>query len=1457
MIPESYLKGSDNNKESALENKPTEIIRNTEELLEFVREKGSPDLSVISETEKLILLSWYKKSDLNDKDKVDFLEEFVLHGTIDDNTALEFIRPMNGGQKKQLGEYLGRTIKPGKYLQSFYECLTETDYNTREKLMDLLSADPKSAIMVAPFRDIQKIPSGEIKDIYGSVSKKNILESEFGSIEDSKILLNALLQYYEDHPEIQGFADRPIRESRVRHGRFNRFNFGPARNLENVVNYYFDNKGMVLYPYLEKLYDLGFLSEDQVNALFETKHNYAPDCTNEEELEIKRLTKKLKGSEEENFYLYSASDVVPQKYAFQIEEIRDKGATRSAENILNNFEEHRKKFGFNHTKFLTELMNWGIPIFSQIKHLGLNKSEVRTLILRSYQEEGYFFNLLGYGDMKALLDWNREQKDSEGPDLERTVTDLLIENISQGENSDMAVHLRNILPWFDEINRNKIIKAINQRAPHLWLLSLNYAIANKVMPLDELITKSSEKSNYWFLAHFNNLLYHISILKKEGNEESIELEDLRNTARKLIFENPYHFLSNDLKYVIHQVFTEEERNTFIEDQLKKEPVDSSFFSRLISEDDKGKYNKSCRDILLTNSNLFAEIVVNSKSRLINKVLSIKEATDLFIKNINILNFDNILDDELVLNLLDSPQNLERLQGALEQSDNSSGLIILTKMLGPIQEKGDTNITNWKSNIEIIKNTLKELARLQNSASDSMKKELQLKIDKKKAELSKLERNKPQERKTEQIRSIAKSYQDKLKEKIKILCESEKFLVFHKDIIEVLDEDAEELLKRDIEEYITMHPEVLMREYSYYGNKKRNGKLIFQEILGEEEFARLFKSRIRTLAFWSGRYEQPIYTAKLPKDILGEIQNINPLFKLMERKHLDKDFYESTLDIAKTYKFYPLYSDRLQKIAAEEIAIYGPRLETELFQPKAEFLALAKIIFLLEDSDLALKNREAILRLPDKEKEEFVKMLGFISTYHLDENFDFDLTDENYFEIKELILAQILNFSKKLFEMENAEINIVEPININTINALSTYYQKSCRENPSMKKAFHQIMVPILGGNYNNWRAWDDENAPVDSAAAEDKLKSLKESGLLPINLSLEQYSKWLEDESLNFTETFTYQISDIQSGIMDIFSLAVIDGHIEEDAINIDSFVLTSNYNELIQPLEDLSKKQQEYKQKIQLSKKDKTQKLTDEESEEYENIKRDIIGYREEHEIEIKKIEALRYLDRLKRLGIEELELKNIYIDKKRISFAAVFKTLEEAFVDKPDFLSDIRRIRELLTEGNRQIFQGGRISRSELNITDHVDLETNVFIGEKPVESCQHYDGSDLNYGLLSYISDPAIKIGQIWDENGNIIARSIFRLMEDENQNPRLFMERVYSTNTHPKVKEAMIKFGIQKAKSMGINIHTQDEEYKELTGERLSGEDKIILHSKGSRSPFTYTDAGGGKVPNGIFNIEIYN
>lgn len=1451
----------------SLENISQNEAEDITELLTKVTEKGSPDLFEASSIEREKILYWYEHNDLNEKDKVAYMEEFMRYGVIPDSKAVNFVRSMDDDQKEQLGEYIARTIKPGVYVQCFYECWDKIDQETKDGLMKTFKEHPEGSIMVAPFKNLEEFKTDKADVGYSGTIYKSILQTEFYSLEKARKLIDTQIEYFVSHPEIQNeffvekrdyeglpFQGRSFATTRERiRNRRSNFSHPYAVNIENTIDFYLKNRPFILYPYIDKLLELKLLSKENANSLFEITNQYGLDTTEDEENEIKVLTKKLKGSDGENFYFHDAYDATPMYHGIQIQKIRDEGAKRVIHSMLENFSSHKLRFRFDQNKFLLELLDRGAPIFSEIESLGMTKEEIRVLILKSNLERDNFpFTLWEFGDLKSLLEWN--QKEKNGPDLEKIIIDLLCTTFTEGEMPSMVIRLREILSWFQEENAKKIIKVINTRAPHLWLLNLDYAIEKKVMPLDELIDKSSTKSPHYYLTHFNNLLYHVSILKKEDKDFAIELDDVRKVARKLILENPASFFSDDFKNVCREAFTEKELETFVDKQLAKEPVDSYFLVKLFYSDYIEKYKDRCRQILVSNPLLFAEVVDNTRSEMVSKILTTKELTSLLIQNVETLDFDKFLDEKTVIDLLKSSANLERLMDALLQSDNSKGLIAVAKILIKIEKSSDSNLTHWKSTHDTTEKDLKRLYKLLRSASPEEKDDLQEKIDKDKVKLVELKNNKPKESRTKDIKQLASGFNTELRDNLKELCESDKFLVFNEGMLTILGNDAENLVKRSIEEYVSIHPDILLRVGSY-GDDKQYGKLVFESILGEEEFSRLFMSKIRTLSFWSGRYGRSLDASNLPPNLLREVRDMNPLLAIQLQGKLEEDYYKSAIDIIQNYQFYSLYQSRLNKIAEEEVTIYGPRLEMDSFYPKEEFLSLSKIIFLFENSDLVLRNKEAILSLPEKEKDELTKLLGFITYYHLDEKIDFDLDSESFSTVKDRLLTNILEFSKKLFEIEDVNISTSEPIQMNTINALSIYYNRSCSDNPAMKKAFHEMIVQILAGNYNYWRSGGITKESKDAVDDTEKLEQMKNENLLPQNITLEQYEKWLSARSIDLNETFTYEISDIQSGIREIFSLAVVDRHIEDTLMNVDSHILATDYHELLQPIRELSKRQLELKQRIISAKKSGENGLTSEENIEYENIKDQIKQYREDNEDEIKKIEALRYLDRIRKISIDELETKTLNIDQKKTPLSEAFKTIEEVFKDKVDFLSDIRRIRELLAQGNKQIFQGARVSRSLLTITDEIDLETYTLIGEKPVESCQHYNGSSYNYGLLSYISDPAIKVGQVWDENGNIIARMIMRLMEDDKHDPHLFMERVYSVNTHPKIREALIRFGIEKAKSMGIEAHTEEKEFKHLTGSNTET-GSIVLYSRGSRSPFTYTDAGGGKVPNGVFKIEEY-
>ncbi|MFA5021325.1 MAG: hypothetical protein WC517_04700, partial [Patescibacteria group bacterium] len=142
---------------------------------------------------------------------------------------------------------------------------------------------------------------------------------------------------------------------------------------------------------------------------------------------------------------------------------------------------------------------------------------------------------------------------------------------------------------------------------------------------------------------------------------------------------------------------------------------------------------------------------------------------------------------------------------------------------------------------------------------------------------------------------------------------------------------------------------------------------------------------------------------------------------------------------------------------------------------------------------------------------------------------------------------------------------------------------------------------------------------------------------------------------------------------------------------------------------------------------------------------------------------------------------------------------------------------------------------------------------IGEEPVPSCQSYDsGGENSHGLLSYLLDPNVKIIQVYNEEGKIIARSILRLLADENNEPQLFLERVYSLNAHHKINEAILELARRKARAMGVGLFSVDST---LFSEDSSTQPEIkALVSRSSRASHVYSDAGRGLAVGGRFKIR---
>jgi hypothetical protein len=176
-------------------------------------------------------------------------------------------------------------------------------------------------------------------------------------------------------------------------------------------------------------------------------------------------------------------------------------------------------------------------------------------------------------------------------------------------------------------------------------------------------------------------------------------------------------------------------------------------------------------------------------------------------------------------------------------------------------------------------------------------------------------------------------------------------------------------------------------------------------------------------------------------------------------------------------------------------------------------------------------------------------------------------------------------------------------------------------------------------------------------------------------------------------------------------------------------------------------------------------------------------------------------------------------------------------------------------LQEGFQNIFGKSRVSKAKLIVTDRVDFKTHLRIGEEPVPSCQSYKSSGhYSVGLLSYLADPSVKIIQVWGENDKIIARAALRLLEDEERKPQLFLERIYSVNNHHKIREAIAGFAKKKAEAIGCHLYTHSREIEKDSAIPGTIAEETELISRNSRSPYVYTDAGGGKMPRGKYAIQ---
>lgn len=171
--------------------------------------------------------------------------------------------------------------------------------------------------------------------------------------------------------------------------------------------------------------------------------------------------------------------------------------------------------------------------------------------------------------------------------------------------------------------------------------------------------------------------------------------------------------------------------------------------------------------------------------------------------------------------------------------------------------------------------------------------------------------------------------------------------------------------------------------------------------------------------------------------------------------------------------------------------------------------------------------------------------------------------------------------------------------------------------------------------------------------------------------------------------------------------------------------------------------------------------------------------------------------------------------------------------------FLSDRHQgnsHREYLTQD--QLIAWETALPKEKQAEDTEEVEDLLLCGTEVTGSCQRIDG-DISFTkcLLGYVLDGKIRVLAIKNHHNQIIARAIIKIVLTEDNQPALFLEKLYGPSSHISNIEDLAR---KKALSMGVPLFSQGESTR--------------LCSIGNIAPFEYEDASEvGGVTTGAYHV----
>ena len=696
---------------------------------------------------------------------------------------------------------------------------------------------------------------------------------------------------------------------------------------------------------------------------------------------------------------------------------------------------------------------------------------------------------------------------------------------------------------------------------------------------------------------------------------------------------------------------------------------------------------------------------------------------------------------------------------------------------------------------------------------------------------------------------------KLEERLAVIlrdwCQATPGFVFERGVLTSLGKEAYPFVARDIEAMAALQPECLFQETPRGGVYGSDKQLVVMAAVGKERYVELLRQHGQEISV-SGEAVSAIWRSPEARSIVERVFPHHLVSRWYGHKFTNAEAYQPLIDSVSKSVFFPWYRDALRDAAIQSKGRYSYRASDQY--PTDEFLKPLVEISNLTASPLAKENQAWLLALDEESRQRLLPVLLEVIRVGVDETglvFEGRSVAEVIHALRELQRAPLLR------QLEDLSVEGRDMLPVETLHALVIYRKNACAGDNKMTTGFRSLLG-AFGSGFEAWRAWGGAVEPGEQGAA---LERMKREGLLPRKLDLERYMTWLEPMQTTSEEEFQFEGAQVASAVSDLFSQAIADGHITGEDLLGEGNKTRIELDRLSRPLQEWTQRRQELTAlfaKARKAKKAGTDYVVPTEADEREHaeLQQKILGFLQEHGAEITKRKAQLYVQRLETISMTELDEQVLRVEKERVPFARVFSIIREGLVAAhPVLEEDVKRVEKFLEDTRISLLGGTRVSRQTLHFSDAIDAVTYFHIGEFPVPSCQNWNGTKhFNRGLLSYETDPNVRFVLIRDAAGQLIGRAALRLLEDPEQKPALFLERLYSTNVHPKVKELAVRFALKKAAQLGVELYSSFAEGVVGVEEDGDAADASgYLRSRGSRSGFVYTDAGGGLRQRGDYTI----